>query len=545
MKKKILMGVAATTLTLILAACGGKSDSGKSVSSARIMASDIINTMDPALATDVISGQAMANTYSGLYRFHGKKLEPDMAAKMATVSKDQKTYTFHLRKDAKWSDGKKVTAKDFVFAWQRATDPKTKSQYAYIFSGIENADAITAGKKPASSLGVKALDDYTFQVKLEKAMPYFEKMITLQTFDPVEKSQVEKYGDKYGTKSSTLTFNGPYVMKKWSGSDNTWTQTKNPNYWDKKNVHIEKLTYQVAKDPSTALNLFQDGKLDDVVVSGNSAQQMKNDPAFNNRAQNATYYLELNAKRVPAFANVKVRQAISMAINRKNFIKQVLGNGSVPISTVVATKMMYNNQGEDFTTAPDKKVGQYTDYDLAKAKKLFAEGMKEVGSKSVSYTLTSDDTALAKSTLEYLQNALEKLSTKDAKMTVNTKSVPFKTRLQLSADRKSDMVVTAWSADFPDAISFLDMFTTGGAYNDGEWSNATYDKLINASKTTDATNTTKRWNDLQSAAELLTQQAGVIPLYQLGESHLTKTSIKGMELGPNGMMNFVGATNNK
>lgn len=542
MKKQVWLGVAATSLALILAACGSKSSSNSNKKTIRVMASDIINTMDPNLATDVISGQAMTNTYAGLYRFHGKKLEPDMAAKMATVSKDQKTYTFHLRKNAKWSDGKEVTAQDFVYSWQRAVDPATKSEYAYIFSGIQNADAITAGKKNKSTLGVKALNKTTLQVHLEKVMPYFEKMITLQTFDPIEKKNVQKYGNDYGTKSSTLTFNGPYILKKWSGSDNKWTETKNPNYWDKKDVKVDTLKYQVVKDPSTALNLYQDNKLDDVVLSGDNAQQMKNNSAFNNVETNSTYYLEMNGNRVPQFKNVKVRQAISMAINRPSFIKQVLGNGSQPVTTVVPAKMMYNSQNEDFTKAPNKAVGKYTKYNLSNAKKTFDEGMKESNSKTLNFTLTSDDTELAKNTLEYLQNALEKLDGNGYKVKVTTKSVPFKTRLQLSADRKVDMVVTAWSADFPDAISFLDMFTTGGAYNDGEWSNKQYDNLINASKTTDVTNASKRWNDLQQAAELLTSQAGVVPLYQLGESHLTRTSIKGMVHGPNGMVNFVGAT---
>lgn len=540
MKKKILMGAAAAALTVLLAACGGKSSSSTGTHT-RIMASDIINTMDSGQATDVISGQALTNTMAGLYRFHGNKLEPDMASKMAKVSDGQKTYTFTIRKGAKWNDGKAVTAKDFAYSWRRAVDPATKSQYAYIFSGIKNADAIANGKMDKSKLGVEAPNDTTFIVHLDKAMPYFEKMITLQTFDPVEKSKVDKYGSKYGTSSKTLGFNGPYTMSGWSGSDQKWTQVKNPKYWDKKAVKINKLSYQVVKDPSTALNLYQDNKLDDVVLSGNDAQQMKNNPAFNNRAMNATYYLELNGNRVAAFKNEKVRQAISMAINRPDFIKQVLGNGSRPASTVVAAKMMYNDKGVDFATKPTKDVKPYASYDLKAARQLFNEGMKEVGSKSVNYTLTSDDTALAKNTLEYLQNALEKLSTSDAKMKVTTRSVPFKTRLQLSQDHKSDMVVTAWSPDFPDAISFLSMFTTGASYNDGQFSNAQYDKLIKASSNQDATNPTKRWNDMQQAATLLTKTAGVIPLYQLGESHLTRTSIKGMHICPNGMINFVGA----
>lgn len=542
-KNRMWLGLTAASMVLLLAACGSKSTSSSKGQTINRMEKDVIATMDPAMATDVISGQAMSNAYAGLYRFEGKKLKPDMAAKMATVSKDQKTYTFTIRKGAKWSDGKAVTAADFEYAWKRAVDPATKSQYAYIFSGIKNADAITAGKKSSSTLGATAISKYKFQVKLEKAMPYFEKMICLQTFDPIEKSQVKKYGSKYGTKSSTLTFNGPYELKGWNGSANKWTLTKNKNYWNAKNVHITKINNQVIKENSTAVNLFQDGKIDDVAISGDSASQMKGDKAYNVVYQNATYYLEMNQKRVPAFKSLKVRRALSMAINRKDFIKQVLGNGSQSISTVVPAKMMYNADGKDFTTESDKKVGEYTSYNLKKAKKLFAEGMKEEGQTSVNFTILTDDTDGAKSTVQYLQSAFEKLASGNLKVKVSTQTVPFKTRLQLSTDHKFDMVVSAWSADFPDAISFLDMFTTGNSYNRGQWSDATYDKLINASKTTDATDTTARWNDLEKAAQELSTQSGVIPVYQLGEAHLTKTSVKGMEMSPNGMYNFIGATN--
>jgi oligopeptide transport system substrate-binding protein len=272
---------------------------------------------------------------------------------------------------------------------------------------------------------------------------------------------------------------------------------------------------------------------------------MQNDPSYTNIPKTATYYLEMNGNNNPIFKNLKVRQAMSLAVNRKEFIKKVLGNGSVPISTVVPSKMFYNKDGKDFTTEADKAVKKDTTYNLKQAKKLFAEGMKEMGKTSANFSLLSDDTEAAKSTLEYLQNALEKVSGPDAKLTVTTKSVPFKTRLQLSADRKFDMVVTAWSADFPDAISFLDLFTTGAAYNDGEWSNKTYDNAVKASKGSDAISTTKRWNDLQTAAQTLTKDMGVVPLYQLGEAHLIRTSVKGMQSCPNGMVNFVGATNNK
>lgn len=543
-KSKVLLGVTVLSSLFLLAGCGNKSASSGKKQTIRRMEGDVIQTMDPALATDIISGQVMQDTYSGLYRYSGKKLQPDMATKMATVSKDQRTYTFHIRHDQKWSDGKQLTAKDFEYGWKRAIDPATKSEYAYVYSGIKNADQIMAGKKKPSTLGVKATGEYTLQVTLERPIPYFNSLITLQVFDPVEKSQVEKYGTKYGTNSKTLTFNGPYTLGKWNGANNSWTETKNPKYWNAKNVHVQTLKTQVVKENTTALNLYQDGKLDDVTLSGNTAAQNQKNPAFNIVPQAATYYLEPNDAQVPEFKNVKIRQALSMAINRKEFIRKVLGNGSVPAHSVVAGKMFYNDKtGQDYVAALGKQADSYSTYNLSRAKRLFKEGMNELGEKHFTFTMTGDDTDLAKSTQEYLQSALEKVSSGDVSVTVKTRSVPFKTRVALAHDHNFQMLITAWAADYPDAITFLDLFRSDNESNDAKWSNPEFDRYIHAASGKDAGNKQARWNDLVQAGRVMAKNEGAIPLYQNGAAHLTRTSIKGMKISPASMINFVGATN--
>lgn len=521
-----------------LSACGKQSSTTKTLG---VMSGNVISTLDSGTAADAYSGQTIADTVSGLYRYDGKTLKPDMATKMATVSKDHLTYTFHLRSDAKWSDGKAVTAQDFVYAWRRVVAPKTKSQYAYIMSGIKNADAIMAGKRSATTLGAKALDKHTFQVQLERPMPYFEGLTTLYTFSPIERGQVEKSGSKYGATLKSLTFNGPYLLKQWSGSATSWVEVKNPKYWNAKDVKIKRIKYQVVKENSTALNLYASNKLQDITLSGQTAASKQKQADYNTVKQNTTTFLELNQQRVAGFKNAKIRQALSMALNRQQFIKKVLADGSTPIKQVVPSKMAYQN-GQDFATTASNGVSQYTDYDLTKAKQLFKAGMKEAGLTSMNFTLTGYDGETAKATLEYLQAAFNSLSQSGAQVKVSTQSLPFKSVFQQASEGKLDMIVVNWSADFSDPISFLDLFTSNNSYNWGKWHNAKYDALIKASKTTDANSNAKRWQDLVQATQLLTKDMGTIPLYQNGEAHLTKASVKNLQRTPNTSLDYIGAS---
>ncbi|WP_056976020.1 peptide ABC transporter substrate-binding protein [Lacticaseibacillus sharpeae] len=537
---RLKLGVlSAVLIAVVLAGCGKKPVSAPKQTVLTRMESDNIPTMDPARATDAISSQAMANVYAGLYRYDGKTLTGDMATGRARVSNHHHTYTFTLRKNARWSDGKQVTAEDFVYAWQRVVDPATKSEYAYLFSGFKNADAIMRGEKAPNRLGVTAVNKTTLKVELSRTIPYFEPLLTLKTFYPVEKKQVLKYGDKFGTSGHTLTFNGPFTMSGWREAAGSWTQKKNARYWNAKNVHLTAIKNRVVKDSATALQLFDAGKLDDVVVTGDTAKQLQNRSVFNVVPQNATFYIEMNGKRVPAFANRDVRRALSMAINRKQFVQQVLGDGSQPATTVIPAGMMYSGtNGADFATEAGAKVAKYAKYDLPAARKLLAKGMQQVGTKELKFTLVSDDTDGAKNTLSYLQAAFGKLSTGGYKVTVNTKSVPFKTRLALSTSHDVDMVVSAWGANYPDPSSFLDLFTAQNQYNTGLWHNTEYNQLVKKAEGVDAASPTKRWADMQRATAVLSSEVGVISFYQRGAAHLTNAQVHGMQLSPNGLISF-------
>lgn len=533
--KRMIAGAMVVASAVLLVACGSKSSS--STETFNRMEKDVISTMDNAHITDVISGQAAVDTGDGLYRYKGKKLQPAVATKVVKPINKGLTYTFNLRK-TKWSNGDPVTAKDFVFAWRRATDPKTKSEYAYLFSGIKNADDITAGKKAPSTLGVKAEGNYKLVVTMERPIPYFSTMMVNPVFFPLNQKTVEKYGKKFGTQSKYLVFNGPFKLTNWNGTGNSWDEVKNKSYWNAKQVKLDKIHVQVVKDANTAANLFATKKLDDAVLTGEIAKQHAKDKDYVGDKQGRTSYLDMNEEKVPDFKNLKLRQAVAMAINRKEFANKVIGDGSFGISTLTPENSGSNPKtGEDFAKEAAKESETVQSYNLKEAKKLWAEGLKEVGKSGEQVTLTTDDTDVAKKSAEYIQSALEQLPG----MKVSISSVPFKTRIQRSLDGTAQFILSGWQGDFPDPISFLDLYTTGNTYNFSHWSNKQYDELIKASETTDANNETKRYNDLLKAQELLSKEAPVATLYQTVQGHLRNPKLKGVTFSPANMYNFVGA----
>lgn len=533
--KRMIAGAMVVASAVLLVACGSKSSS--STETFNRMEKDVISTMDNAHITDVISGQAAVDTGDGLYRYKGKKLQPAVATKVVKPTNKGLTYTFNLRK-TKWSNGDPVTAKDFVFAWRRATDPKTKSEYAYLFSGIKNADDITAGKKAPSTLGVKAEGNYKLVVTMERPIPYFSTMMVNPVFFPLNQKTVEKYGKKFGTQSKYLVFNGPFKLTNWNGTGNSWDEVKNKSYWNAKQVKLDKIHVQVVKDANTAANLFATKKLDDAVLTGEIAKQHAKDKDYVGDKQGRTSYLDMNEEKVPDFKNLRLRQAVAMAINRKEFANKVIGDGSFGISTLTPENSGSNPKtGEDFAKEAAKESETVQSYNLKEAKKLWAEGLKEVGKSGEQVTLTTDDTDVAKKSAEYIQSALEQLPG----MKVSISSVPFKTRIQRSLDGTAQFILSGWQGDFPDPISFLDLYTTGNTYNFSHWSNKQYDELIKASETTDANNETKRYNDLLKAQELLSKEAPVATLYQTVQGHLRNPKLKGVTFSPANMYNFVGA----
>ncbi|WP_367371090.1 peptide ABC transporter substrate-binding protein [Pediococcus parvulus] len=523
MKKQNNLKISAigVLIALTLAGCGSKKASETEV--VNMSTGTEITTLDSSKAIDDTSLTQISNFNEGLYRIGNKsKILPGIA-KQVTESKNGKKYIFTLRKDAKWSNGDKVTAQDFVYAWQRTVNPKKASEFAYLYSGIHNADKISAGKASVKTLGIKATGKYKLTVTLDTPIPYFKLLMGFPSFFPQNQKVVEKYGSKYGSSSKDMVYDGPFIQKGWTGSNLSWKMIKNPNYWDKTSVKLTQMNFQVIKDTTTGLNLYNSKKLNETTLSGSQVAQYKNNKNFVSRKLAQTSYIEFNQSKNTVLKNKKIRQALSLAIDRDQLTGKVLADGSVSATGFVSSGLMTDlNNGKDF--AAEASVPSGVSYNLQKAKKLMAEGLKEENKKTLTLDLLNNDSDVGKKASEFLQSDWEKLP--GVKITLT--NIPYKSFLTDEANKKFDLALSGWAADFSDPISFLQILTSDNAQNNGSWKNVAFDKAIEKADTTDATNPEKRFKDMIQAEKILMQDQGVAPIYQSTQAQLWNQNVKAL-----------------
>ncbi|MCT3465765.1 peptide ABC transporter substrate-binding protein [Lactobacillus delbrueckii subsp. bulgaricus] len=527
--KKITAVGLLTASALVLAACGQqKSSQSQTKQVLNWTESAQISTQDPSLTTDSTSFQALLNTQEGLYRLD-KKQKPQLAlAKSAKVTDGGKTYTFVLR-DAKWSNGQAITANDFVYSYRRSLNPKTKSSMAFYLYQIVNAEAINAGKKPVSSLGVKALSKNKLQIKLVRPVSYFKLLLAFPLFFPENQQFIEKVGSKYGTAAKYTISSGPFKLTKWTGSNKQFTLVKNQNYWDKKNVKLDKVNETISETSSTAYNLYQAGKLDETYLTGEQVKANKGKSTFYDQPASAIQRLELNRKKVKAFNNFNIRRALSLAIDRESLAK-VLSDGSVAAKGFVPSGMGNNpTTGEAFYK--EAYVKEAVSYNLKEAKKYLAKGYKELGIKSLNLNLTVSDTDSAKQVGEFLQSKLGELP--GVKITVTI--LPYTTLISRQSAGNYQLTIKNWQAILGDPINFLDVFEKDSSYNTSGFASSKYDQLLNEAENVYGNKPVQRWKRLVAAEKLLMNEQGTIPLIQTAKPQLVQSYVKNVSYNPLGI----------
>lgn len=524
--KYFLAGLVTVLATGVLAACSNSNSSSNSNKSVMNTSTpNEISTLDSSKYGDTTSSEILQNSMEGLYRFD-KKNRPYLAgATSVKKSKDEKTYTFKLRKNAKWSNGDPVTANDYVTAWRRTVDPKNSSLDSDSFAIIKNGTKITQGKAKVNSLGVKALDKHTLQVTLENPIPYLPQILEGAQFYPQDTKVVNKLKDKYGTSSKNLVYNGPFVVKGWTGSNLKWTLVKNKNYWDKNLVHLNRVNYQVVQTTSTGVNLFRSNNLDYVPLSSDFVKEYDHNKDYHSQVTPTNGYMTFNLKKKTT-GNVHVRRAISRAINKKQLVNTVLHAGKPSDGIVAADFINDSATGNDYR----KDAGDLVTYNLKEARREWKIAQRQLGKKKITLELLTSDIDDSKRVGEFIQSNLMKNL---PGLTIKVRSIPLKSRLASTTNHNYDFVFGTWQPSYEDPLDFL---TIGGLFNlESDYHNTNFWKQIDLARSTYATNPKKRLNALITAEKQLIQKdAFATPLYQAGVSYLLKSKVDGFQLSPYG-----------
>lgn len=535
MKKSKLALLMALTLvvSVFLAACGNGSDKKEGTTSGaqeiKVLSDAEIPTMDSAKVTDHVGITYLNAVNEGLYTLDQEgNPTPAIADGEPKVSEDGLVYTFTL-KDTKWSNGEPVTANDFVFAWQRAIDPKTASEYGpYMMNGkIKGAQAISdaaaANKEyDLSTLGIKAIDDKTLEVTFEKPLAYWDALLSFATFYPQNQKFVEEKGDQYATNAENLLYNGPFKMTGWDGPTSTeWVIEKNPDYREADTVKLTKLTTNVVKDYNAQVNAFESGEADITAkLASDLVPQYQGDERLFSTLTPFTYWIKMNQKN-EALANVNIREAIAKAFDKDAMVKNILNDGSQTANYFIP-KDFVSYEGKDFRTKyPDLIV-----YNPEEAKAAWEKGLKELGVKEITLGLLGDDIEGTKKVNEYIKNQLE---TNLPGLTVNLENVPFSSRIDRSKNMDYDLVSSGWGPDYKDALTFADLFITGGPLNEMNYSNSEYDKLINKAQNELAGVPAAYAEAMQDAEKiLLAEDFALAPTYQRASNILVNPKVKGL-----------------
>ncbi|MGZ4112291.1 MAG: peptide ABC transporter substrate-binding protein [Tumebacillaceae bacterium] len=530
-KKWLNVGVAVTVLaSLALVGCGGSNnnaDSGNKTTTGGADANQEINlafpdeipTMDGSKATDAVSFTVMGQTMEGLTRLdQSGKVVPGVAEKW-DVSTDGLKYTFHLRDNAKWSNGEAVTAKDFEYSWKRTLNPKTGAQYAFMVAWLKGGEDYNGGKvKTADGVGVKAVDDKTLEVTLSRPIPFFLEQLTFPIFFPQNQKFTEAAGDKFGADADKTLSNGPFKFTEWNHEQNA-AAVKNDNYWNKDQIKLTKINWQFIKDTSAAVNLYEAGQLDrSLSLVRDQIDTYKSSPDYAVIPELTNGYLEFN-QSVPVLKNAKVRQALTVSIDGDALADVVYHNGTKGATGLVPDGTS-NGQGGDFR----KDQGDLIDRkdNAAKAKDLLQQGLKELNMASFpKLKLTIDDGDVGKKASEFVKEQWrQKLG-----IDIDVETVPYKLRLDKEAKHQFDLGWALWGADYNDPMTFLDMWTSDSPFNDPQYKNADYDKLIHpAQQEADAK---KRMAYMSDAEKMLMKDMPVGPMFFRAKAYLTKPYVKG------------------
>lgn len=512
MKKRVLAAFLSMAMVAGLATgCGtpggGKSDGDSADGKVfRYAVNTLPTTLDPTKGQSIGDNEIQHAITEGLTHNTAGDVKPGIAESW-DESEDGLTYTFHLRKDAKWSDGEPITAADFEYSWKRLVNPETASPYAFIGDCLKNGQAIEQGKMDVEELGVKAVDDTTLEVTLEHPTSYFLSLIgSSGQFAPLRQDIVEKYGTDFAATSEKNVYSGPFVMT--SSEDNVWTFAKNDNYWDKDSINLDKCELNYVENTDTQLSMYEAGDLDYVQVPTAYVSDYKDKAeVFANGNVDFCY---INSKSDnPVLGNKNFRLALNYALNRNDYNKLANADTFTAFNGLVFPGLQA--KGTTYGEAYDLNSYSYPlDGDQDKATEYLNAAMKELGianASDITVEVVTTDADSSKRIVETLQEQWQ-----------NALGINVKIRQVTYADiygkvfpeHDYEIGYGGWGSDYDDPYSYLELFKSDSSYNYSQYENPEVDQLLIASQ--DEPDTDKRMDELNQAEQDILADGAFVPL---------------------------------
>ncbi|MBM7703235.1 peptide ABC transporter substrate-binding protein [Metabacillus iocasae] len=543
MKKLISLCVMAV-LVLALAACtatkdagsepaksDGSSKEGSSEKVLRLNNSSEPTSFDPPIGFDSVSWNALNNLMEGLTRLDANH-EPQAAiAEKWEVSEDGKVYTFHIRDNAKWSNGDDVTAQDFVFAWKRLLDPATGSPAAFLGYFIEGGEAFNTGAGSADDVKVAAVDEKTFEVTLTSPQAYFLSVIANPAFFPINE-KVATDNPKWFAEADTFVANGPFKLTEWE-HDSHFVMEKNEQYWDADTVKLDKVHWAMVNDTNTDYQLFQTGELDTADVPADLSEKLFSEGKVKVEDQAGTYFYRFNLEKEP-FQNKNIRKAFALAVDQQQMVDFVTKNEEKPAYGFVSYG--FNDAAEkDFR----ETSGDLAKTNLEEAKALLEKGMQEEGYDTlpeVTLTYSTSDTH------KKIAEALQQMYKENLGVDVKLANMEWNVFQDEQKALKFQLSRSSFLADYADPINFLENFQTGHSMNRTAWSNEQYDSLVKQAM--NEADEAKRFELMYEAEKILLDEMPIIPIHFYNHVYLQNEKVSDIVRHPVGYMELKWADKN-
>jgi oligopeptide transport system substrate-binding protein len=481
--------------------------------------------LNSSRATDAISGMVLGHVMEGLVRMGlDDRLEGAVAERWEVTPTQA---TFWLRENAKWSDGRPVTAADFIFAWQTALKPETGSQYAFLLFAIQNAEAINQGTLPASALGVSAPNPYTLVIDLARPVPFFDKTLVFPTFLPIREDFYNATNGRFGADADQLLYNGPFQISQWvHGSSMTFK--RNPHFWNQDEIHLDAIHVPyITSDATASLNFFKDDK---IAITGlqaeNLIEAMRMGWQIRQHRDGTVFFLEFNHRQGRVTDNVNLRRALQLALDMDEMVYKVTKlPGYEPGVSLFPGWLM----GEEKLLRQEYPPEKITP-DASLAKQHLQKALQELGlSEPPTLVLLTGDNPISSVQSEWVQQTLK------TKLGINAKidKQIFKQRLAKMTSGEFDIVLAGWGPDYNDPLTFGDLFASWNKNNRGEYNSPELDALIDiAQSRLEPAVRMQAFGDIQ---QHLIDQAVLLPMYERGVTYVVDPRVKQLKrrvIGP-------------